>query len=282
MLIELLKYGFVFGILLSLISLGFSLIYNILKIVDFAHTDRLSIAGYSFYVLSFHLNVFYSILISLIITTAFAILTERFVYSSMRKKGSSALMLTSFGFSVIVQSILAMIFSSEIKPSNIVEHAIGNTGFYLRELILIPVSLLFLVLLILFLKKARTGISIRAIISNNERALFYKLPIKKYISIIFGISGFLAGIAGISLSISNGIFPSMGFKYMIYSFTACIIGGLKNLAGVVIISILLGILIVFSEAYISSLASEALSLGILLLVLILKPSGIFGEKLREI
>jgi branched-chain amino acid transport system permease protein len=200
----------------------------------------------------------------------------------MRKKGTSALMLTSFGFSIVVQSILAIIFSSEIKPPNIVEHAIGTTGFYLRELILIPVSLLILVSLVLFLKKTTVGISIRAIIANHERALFYKLPIKKYISIIFGISGFLAGIAGISLSVSNGIFPTMGFKYMIYSFASCIIGGLKNLAGVVIISILLGVLIVFSEAYISSLASEAMALGILLLVLILKPNGIFVEKLREI
>jgi branched-chain amino acid transport system permease protein len=282
MFLELIKYGFIFGILLSLISLGFSLIYNILKIVDFAHADRLTIAGYSFYLLSFHLNIYYNVLISLCITAAFAILTERFVYSSMRKKGSSALMLTSFGFSIIVQSILAMNFSSEIKPTNVVEHVIGNTGFYMREMILIPISLLFLVFLTLYLKKTKTGISIRAIIANPERALFYKLPIRKYISIIFGISGLLAGVAGISLSISNGIFPTMGFKYMIYSFAACIIGGMKNLAGVVIISILLGVLIVFSEAYISSLASEAMALGILLLVLILKPNGIFGEKHREI
>ncbi|PKP35424.1 MAG: hypothetical protein CVU00_02390 [Bacteroidetes bacterium HGW-Bacteroidetes-17] len=282
MFLELLKYGFVFGILLSLISLGFSLIYNILKIVDFSHTDRLTIAGYSFYILSFHLNIFYSILISLCITVIFTIFTERFVYSSMREKGTSALMLTSFGFSIVIQSILAILFTSEIKPTNIIEHAISNTGFYLRELILIPVSLLFLGLLTLFLKKSKTGISIRAIISNNERALFYKLPIKRYISIMFGISGLLAGIAGISLSISNGIFPTMGFKYMIFSFAACIIGGLRNLTGVVIISILLGVLIIFSEAYISSLASEGMALGILLLVLILKPNGIFGEKLREI
>ncbi len=282
MLVELIKYGFIFGILLSLISLGFSLIYNVLKIVDFAHADRLTLAGYSFYVLSFHLNVFNSILFSLAITIAFAILTERLVYSSMRKNGSSALMLTSFGFSIIIQSLLAMIFTSEIKPTNIREHVIGNTGFYSRELILIPVLILFLVLLIYFFKKTKAGISIRAIISNNERALFYKLPIKKYISIIFGISGFLAGIAGVSLSISNGVFPTMGFKYMIYSFAACIIGGLKNLTGVVVISIFLGILIVMSEAYISALASESLALMILLLVLILKPNGIFGEKLREI
>jgi branched-chain amino acid transport system permease protein len=282
MFIELIKYGFIFGVLLSLISLGFSLIYNVLRIVDFAHADRLTIAGYSFYHLSFHLNVYYSVLISLFITATFAILTERLVYSSMRKKGSSALMLTSFGFSIIVQSFLAIMFSSEIKPTNVVEHVVGNTGFYAREMILIPTSLLFLVLLTLYIKKTKTGISIRAIIANHERALFYKLPIKKYISIIFGISGFLAGIAGISLSISNGIFPTMGFKYMIYSFAACIIGGLRNLTGVVIISIFLGILIVFSEAYISALASESIALCILLLVLILKPSGLFGEKLREI
>jgi len=280
--IELVKFGFNYGILLALISLGFALIYNVLKIVDFSHTDRITVAGYSFYISTGYFNIYLSIIISLIVASLFAILTERIIYSTLRTKGSSALMLSSFCFSLITQSLLILIFQSDQKTIKYTEHAFDYSGFFPRELILIPFLLIFLFLLDQFFRRNRIGISIRAIISNYERAVFFKLPVNQYISIVFGISGLLAGVAGVSLAISNGVVPTMGFKFMIYSFAACIIGGFRSLFGVVIVSIGFGILINIAEAYTSALASEGIALGLLLIILLLKPKGLFSEKLRII
>ncbi|MBN1639575.1 MAG: branched-chain amino acid ABC transporter permease [Ignavibacteriales bacterium] len=282
MIFDLLKFGFFYGILIALISLGFGLIYNIMKIVDFAHTDRITLSSYLFIILNEYFNIYFSITISILICILFTILIERFLYSPLLKKGTTPVMMTSFGLSIILQSILALIFSSALKVSSISEDAITGIGLYPRELILLPILVVSIFLLNNWLKNYKLGKAIRAIVSNRERAIFFNVPVKRLQSSIFAISGLFAGIAGISIAIGSGITPTTGFKYMIFSFSACLVGGLKSLWGIIIIGVLFGILLVFAEAFGSALLSEALVLCILVIVLLVKPEGLFGEKLRII
>ncbi|TAL67955.1 MAG: branched-chain amino acid ABC transporter permease [Bacteroidetes bacterium] len=298
MLFDLLKYGFFNGIYIALVSVGFALIFNILRTIDFSLTDRMTFSGYVFIIsekyikglISSHLQLPFVEIISILVGCLLSILSciiltliiEKYIFTPIKEKGTSILIITSFGISVIMQSLMSIIFTNSTIVSSIQEYSIPGIGLYPREILVLSFAVTIMIVLNLIIKKTLFGKSINALVFNYELAIFHKIPVKKISSLVFGISAFIIAISGISLSVGFGIYPNIGNKYMIYSFCACLIGGLKNLYGTVIASILLGVFLQFGDCFTSPIVSESLTLIILLVLLYIKPEGLFFEKIRVI
>ena len=143
-----------------------------------------------------------------------------------------------------------------------------------------PVLLLCTFLLYFWLKKTKSGISIRAMISNKERAIAAGVPINKLYLLVFALSGMIAAFGGVYLSMGYGLTPYSGFRIMLLAFSACLIAGMNNVYGSVIVGIAIGILISIFEFYFNALSAEMITLLILIVVLFIRPHGVFGQKLR--
>ena len=177
MIIEVLKLGFFYGCFIGLVAIGFALIYNILHVVDFAHTDRLVVSGYVYLTSLKYVNHFTAGIFAIISAILLAVFSEMFLYRRIRKLNPRLLILTTFGFSIIIQNILAIIYSDNLKEYPFFESTVANTNLYYRELIIIPLLLIICSLLYYWLKKSKSGISIRACISNFEKSLSFLLSL---------------------------------------------------------------------------------------------------------
>lgn len=277
---EVIKLGFFYGCFIGLVSLGFALIYSILHIVDFAHTDRLVASGYVFVTALNYTNHLCAIIITVFFGIIFAVLTELLVYRRIRKINPNLLLLSTFGLSIIVQNVIALIFTDNLLEYPFVENTLSWVGVYTRELMILPVLLMCTFLLYYWLKRTKTGISIRAMISNKERAIATGIPINKLYLLVFGLSGLMAAFGGIYLSMGYGLKPYSGFRVLILAFSACLIAGMNNVYGSVLVGIVIGILNSVFEYYFNALSAEMITLLILIVVLFIKPHGIFGQKLR--
>ena len=282
MLLEVVKLGFFYGCFIGMVAVGFALIYNILHIVDFAHTDRLIVSGYVFVTALTFTNHFFAILLAIAAGVVFAFLSEILIYRQVRKFNPKLLILTTFGLSIVIQNVLAIIFSDSLKVYPFVEQTVSQSNLYVREIVIFPVLLAIVLLLYYWLKKTKTGLSIRASISNLERASTLGVPINKIYIIVFVFSGIIAGLGGVYLSMGYGLTPYSGFKIMILAFSACLIAGMNNVYGSVIVGIVIGILLSVFEMFFNALSAELFMLLGLIAILFIKPQGIFGKKLRII
>lgn len=277
---EVIKLGFFYGCFIGLVALGFALIYSILHIVDFAHTDRLVACGYIYVTVLNYTNHLCAIIITVFSGIILAVLTELVVYRKIRKINPNLLLLSTFGLSIVAQNVMALIFTDNLLEYPFVESTLSGLGIYPRELIIFPTLLLCTILLYYWLKKTKSGISIRAMISNKERAIATGVPINKLYLLVFGLSGLMSAFGGVYLSMGYGLKPYSGFRIMILAFSACLIAGMNNVYGSVLVGIVIGILISVFEFYFNALSAEMITLLILIVVLFIKPHGIFGQKLR--
>ena len=269
MLFEVVKLGFFYGCFIGMAAIGFALIYNILHVVDFAHTDRLIVSGYVFVSALTFTNHFVAILLAVAAGVVFACLSELLIYRQVRKFNPKLLLLTTFGLSIVIQNVLAIIFSDNLKVYPVVEQTFSN--LYVREILIFPLLLAISLLLYYWLKKTKTGLSIRASISNLERATTLGVPVNRIYIIIFIFSGIIAGLGGVYLSMGYGLTPYSGFKIMIFAFSACLIAGLNNVYGSVIVGIIIGILLSVFEMFFNALSAELFTLlGLITILFIVK------------
>lgn len=277
---EVIKLGFFYGCFIGLAALGFALIYSILHAVDFAHTDRLVACGYIYISALNYTSHLCATIITIFSGIVLAILSELLVYRRIRKINPKLLLLSTFGLSIVAQNIMALIYTDSLLEYPFIEKTLTGSSIYPRELMIFPVLLLCTFLLYFWLKRTRSGISIRAMISNKERAIAAGIPINKLFLLVFAVSGLIAAFGGIYLSMGYGLKPYSGFRIMLLAFSACLIAGLNNVYGSVLVGIAIGILISVFEFYFNALSAEMITLLILIFVLFIRPHGIFGQKLR--
>lgn len=277
---EVIKLGFFYGCFIGLVSLGFALIYSILHVVDFAHTDRLVACGYIYITVLNYTNHLFAIIITLFFGVVLSVLSELVIYRRIRKINPNLLLLSTFGLSIIAQNVMALIYTDNLLEYPYFENALWGSSFYPRELMVFPVLLLCTFLLYFWLKKTKSGISIRAMISNKERAIAAGVPINKLYLLVFALSGMIAAFGGVYLSMGYGLTPYSGFRIMLLAFSACLIAGMNNVYGSVIVGIAIGLLISIFEFYFNALSAEMITLLILIVVLFIRPHGVFGQKLR--
>ena len=282
--------GISLGSVYSIIALGYTMVYGIAKMLNFAHGDVIMVGGYViFTVMSMMgLNPVIAVLISIIFCTLLGITIERVAYKPLRSASSLAVLITAIGVSYLLQNLALLIFGADTKSFSSVitlpswKLAGGELTISGETLVTIPLCLIIMILLTIFVKKSKTGRSMLAVSEDKAAAVLMGVNVNKTIAITFAIGSSLAAIASaLMFSAYPSLTSTSGSMPGIKAFVAAVFGGIGSIPGAMIGGILLGVIEILSRAYISSQLADAIVFLILILVLLVKPTGILGKKQQE-
>ena len=282
--------GISIGAVYAIIALGYSMVYGIAKMLNFAHGDVIMIGAYiSFCVTSYlGLPAWVSVIAAVVVCTVLGIVIEGLAYKPLRGTPSLAVLITAIGVSYFLQNAAQLIWSSSpknftsvvtMKPISLAGGQIVITG---EVLLTVVVCILVMVGLTLFTGKTRTGKAMRAVSEDRDAAQLMGINVNQTISTTFAIGSALAAIAGVLLcSTVPTLQPTTGSMPGIRAFTAAVFGGIGSIPGAMLGGILLGIIETFSKAYLSTQFSDAIVFSVLIIILLVKPAGLLGKQIQE-
>ncbi|MCM1088629.1 MAG: branched-chain amino acid ABC transporter permease [Muribaculaceae bacterium] len=280
--------GISLGSVYAIIALGYTMVYGIAKMLNFAHGDVIMIGGYiSFCATSYlGLPIIPSVLLSVFVCTMLGIVIERLAYKPLRNATSLAVLITAIGVSYFLQNVALLIWTSNPKAyPNMVPLpplVIGDLQISAVALVTIVACIVIMLALTLFTNKTKLGKAMRAVSEDKEAAQLMGINVDATISLTFAIGSGLAAIAGVLLcSAYPTLMPTTGAMPGIKAFTAAVFGGIGSIPGAMIGGILLGIIEIFGKAYISTQLSDAIVFSVLILILLVKPTGLLGKKISE-
>lgn len=282
--------GISLGSVYSMIALGYTMVYGIAKMLNFAHGDVIMVGGYIIFTVmsTIGLSPWIAVLLSIILCTLLGITIERVAYKPLRKASSLAVLITAIGVSYLLQNTALLIFGADTKSFTSViklpalKLAGGDLTISGETLVTIPLCLIIMIVLQIFVRKSKTGRSMLAVSEDKDAAVLMGVNVNRTIAITFAIGSGLAAVASVlmfssypSLTSTSGSMP--GIK----AFVAAVFGGIGSIPGAMIGGILLGIIEILGRAYISSQLADAIVFLILIIVLLVKPTGILGKKMQE-
>lgn len=283
--IEQLINGLNLGSIYALIALGYTMVYGIAKMLNFAHGDIIMVGAYTISVTASMLGLspLMSVFASMVVCTALGVIIEKIAYKPLRNASPLTVLITAIGVSYFLQSVALLIFSSKqqkvqsvitVQPVNI-----GGLTLTGESMVTLGASLLIMVVLILFIKFTKTGKAMLAVSEDKGAAELMGINVNKTISITFAIGSFLAAVAGTLLVSSYGfVGPYTGAMPGIKAFVAAVLGGIGSIPGAMLGGVLLGIIESLSKAYISTQLADAIVFGVLIVVLLVKPTGLLGKQ----
>jgi len=234
------------------------------------------------------LNLILSLLFALTISTFYGLANELLFYKHLRGKKESniKMLILSLGVYIVSQNLISIFFGDDIKSLSKGEVKVGNEfmGAYITDIQIVTMLVSFVVLLFtLYLwKKTKFGFAIRAIADNPELSQVFGIPKEKIILIAFGLGSFYAGLGGILVGFDTGITPSFGFSLLLYAIVVMIIGGVESLWGIVAGAFILALVQNLTAYYIDTKWMDAITYGILIVFLIVRPYGVGGVKNRRV
>lgn len=281
--------GISLGSIYALIALGYTMVYGIAKMLNFAHGDVIMIGAYVAYVSISTLNLspFFAVLIAVVTCTLLGILIERVAYKPLRNSSPLTVLITAIGVSYLLQNIALLIFGSKAVnftsvvslPAFEIVPGLTVTG---ETAVTIAVSVVIMAALMIFINHTKAGQAMLAVSEDRGAAQLMGVNVNGTISLTFAIGSALAAIAAVLLCSSYPVFsPYTGAMPGIKAFVAAVFGGIGSIPGAMIGGILLGVIENLSKAYISSQMSDAIVFLILIIVLLVKPTGILGKKINE-
>ncbi|MDO5441842.1 MAG: branched-chain amino acid ABC transporter permease [Bacillota bacterium] len=280
--------GLSLGSIYAIIALGYTMVYGIAKMLNFAHGDVIMVGGYIcfFATQRFGLPAIIGVLISMAFCTLLGIIIERLAYKPLRSAPSLAVLITAIGVSYFLQNAAQLLWTSNPK---VFESVVGSDNVKVGELTIsyvtlltIIVCLVIMVALTLFVNKTKMGKAMRAVSEDKGAAQLMGIDVNTTISITFAIGSGLAAIAGVLLcSAYPTLMPTTGSMPGIKAFTAAVFGGIGSIPGAFLGGILLGIIENLAKAYISTQLSDAIVFAVLIIVLLVKPAGLLGKATRE-
>ena len=281
--------GISLGSIYALIALGYTMVYGIAKMLNFAHGDVIMIGGYVAYTAmsTLHFPVWISVCISIISCIILGVLIEKIAYKPLRNASPLAILITAIGVSYLLQNVALLIFGSAAKSftSVVPRFSVGksiNLNISGETIVTIAVTILIVIALSLFISKTRSGRAMLAVSEDKGAAQLMGINVNTTISLTFAIGSGLAAVASVLLcSTYPQISPYTGAMPGIKAFTAAVFGGIGSIPGAMIGGVVLGIIESLSKAYISSQLSDAIVFGVLIVVLLVKPTGLFGKKFNE-
>lgn len=282
--------GIRLGSIYAIIALGYTMVYGIAKMLNFAHGDVIMIGAYSAFVALYRANLPLPIalIISIIICTLLGVIIERLAYKPLRQASSLAVLITAIGVSYFLQNLALLIWGSAAKifPTILDYGSINLFNDQLKlsyqMLITITVCIVIMILLNLFIKKTKIGKAMRACSEDKEAAALMGINVDNIISLTFAIGSGLAAIAALLLCAAYPtVTPTLGSMPGIKAFTAAIIGGIGSIPGALLGGLLLGVIEIIVKAYGLSELTDAIAFGVLILVLLFKPTGLLGKKVKE-
>ena len=282
--------GISLGSVYAIIALGYTMVYGIAKMLNFAHGDILMVGGYTAFIAftQMGLPIPVAVLLSMAVCTALGVLIERIAYKPLRNANSLAVLITAIGVSYLLQNLALLFFSANPKSFTSfvkispIKLAGGNLIISGETVVTIVVGAIVALCLLLFINKTKAGQAMLAVSEDKGAASLMGVNVNATIAMTFAIGSALASIAGILLcSAYPSLTPTTGAMPGIKAFVAAVLGGIGSIPGAFIGGILLGILENLSKAYISSKLSDAIVFSVLIVVLLIKPTGILGKKIME-
>ena len=282
--------GISLGSVYAIIALGYTMVYGIAKMLNFAHGDVIMVGAYIcfFSVSSFHLPPAVGVLLAVIACTALGIVIERLAYKPLRQATSLAVLITAIGVSYFLQNGAQLLWTSNIKmfPSFFSAQPIELFGGELKITIAAIVTVLACVVIMLgltwFTGQTKMGKAMRACSEDKGAAQLMGINVNATISMTFAIGSALAAIAGVLFcSVYPTLTPTTGSMPGIKAFTAAVFGGIGSIPGALLGGVLLGIIEIFAGAYISTQMSNAIVFAVLIVVLLVRPTGLLGKQIRE-
>ena len=282
--------GVSLGSIYAVIALGYTMVYGIAKMLNFAHGDVIMVGAYIVFALTSYagVNPYLALVISMAACTLLGMAIERFAYKPLRGASPLAVLITAIGVSYFLQNMALLIFGSQAKSfSSIVNlsaltRAGGKITISAETIVTIIVSLIIMVSLTLFVNKTKPGRAMLAVSEDKGAAQLMGVNVNATISLTFAIGSGLAAVAGVllcsaypTLSSQTGAMP--GIK----AFVAAVLGGIGSIPGAVIGGVLIGVIEILSRSYISSQMADAIVFAVLIIVLLVKPTGILGKKYIE-
>ena len=281
--------GIGLGSVYAIIALGYTMVYGIAKMLNFAHGDVIMVGCYAIFILmgQFNMNPLIAVVISVVICTCLGVAIEKLAYKPLRRATSLAVLITAIGVSYFLQNITLIIFGADTKSfSNVVGleniPIAGGKSISGTAVVTVCVCVIIMVGLSIFIKKTKAGQAMLAVSEDKDAAMLMGINANATISLTFAIGSGLAAIAGaLFCSAYPVLTPYTGSMPGIKAFTAAVFGGIGSIPGAFIGGILLGIIEIFGRAYISSQLSDAIVFAVLIIVLLVRPTGILGKKMHE-
>ena len=282
--------GISIGAVYAIIALGYTMVYGIAKMLNFAHGDVIMVGAYISFCVTNYLGLpaIVSVVAAMAVCTVLGIVIEGLAYKPLRGTSSLAVLITAIGVSYFLQNAAQLIWTSNSKnftsvvtmePIRLFDGKLLITG---EVLLTISVSVLVMIGLTLFTGKTRTGKAMRAVAEDRAAAQLMGINVNRTISMTFAIGSALAAIAGILMcSTIKTLMPTTGSMPGIRAFTAAVFGGIGSIPGAMIGGILLGIIETLSKAYISPQFSDAIVFSVLIVILLVKPAGLLGKQIQE-
>ncbi|MCI7737275.1 MAG: branched-chain amino acid ABC transporter permease [Clostridiales bacterium] len=282
--------GISLGSVYAIIALGYSMVYGIAKMLNFAHGDVIMVGAF----MSFSATQYWgmspmvSVLVSVVVCTLLGMTIERLAYKPLRQATSLAVLITAIGMSYLLQNLALLIWGANPKSFSSVVN-IGTLSLFDGRLritgetvVTVLANLVIMIALTLFTGKTKMGKAMRAVSEDRGAAELMGINVNATISMTFAIGSGLAAIAGVLLcSAYPVLMPTTGSMPGIKAFTAAVFGGIGSIPGALIGGILLGVIEILGKAYVSTELGDALVFAVLIIVLLVKPTGLLGKKVHE-
>ena len=282
--------GISLGSVYAIIALGYTMVYGIAKMLNFAHGDVIMIGAYISYCAAQYWGfpVILSVITAMAVCTLLGIIIERLAYKPLRQAASLAVLITAIGMSYLLQNVALLIWGSTPKVFTSV-FSIGSLELMGGELIIssetmltVMANIVIMVGLTLFTSRTKMGKAMRAVSEDKGAAELMGINVNVTISVTFAIGSALAAIAGVLLCSSYPVLqPTTGSMPGIKAFTAAVFGGIGSIPGAMIGGILLGVIEIFGKGYISTELGDAIVFAVLIIVLLFKPTGLLGKPVHE-
>lgn len=280
--------GISLGSIYALIALGYTMVYGIIKLINFAHGDIYMIGAYIGFAATTYAQLGFlpALLISMAACAVLGMTIERIAYKPLRGSTRIAVLITAIGVSLFLEYVMMFFVGAEVRSypvllSNKVFH-LGNVLINMQQIYIVVTAIALMILLQFIVHKTKTGKAMRAVSIDRDAAQLMGIKVDNTISITFAIGSAFAGAAGVLVGIYyNSIDPLMGIMPGLKAFIAAVFGGIGNIPGAMIGGMAIGIMETLVSGYGYSLYRDAVVFAFLILILILKPSGLLGKNIRE-
>ena len=282
--------GVSLGSVYAIIALGYTMVYGIAKMLNFAHGDIIMIGSYVVFVTvsSMGLPPVLGVLLAVAACTLLGVVIERVAYKPLRSASPLAVLITAIGVSYLLQNVALLIFGADTRSFTSVvkipalKLAGGQLNITGETIATILSCIVIMVCLMAFINRTRAGQAMLAVSEDKGAATLMGINVNGTIALTFAIGSALAAIAGVLLcSAYPSLTPYTGSMPGIKAFVAAVFGGIGSIPGAFIGGVLLGVIEILSKAYISSQLSDAIVFSVLIIVLLVKPTGILGKKISE-
>ena len=282
--------GISLGSVYAIIALGYTMVYGIAKMLNFAHGDVIMIGGFVVFttVSGMGLPPMLGVLISVVVCTVLGMVIERIAYKPLRGASKLAVLITAIGVRYFLQNVALLIYGSNtksftsvvsIEPLSLADGAIIISG---ETMVTILACIVIMVVLTSFIKYSKSGRAMLAVSEDSGAAQLMGVNVNATIALTFAIGSALAAIAGVLLCSSYpALTPYTGAMPGIKAFVAAVFGGIGSIPGAFIGGILLGVIEILGKAYISSQLADAIVFAVLIIVLLVKPTGLLGKQIQE-